>query len=182
MSFDIKSPPVHQKKISYRCTILSERGRPGQGVGRPQDSPRPSIFQKVSIFIKYSVMWEIFGYPAPHPPFQTCSLLSPASWSVLSLVKIRLLTPIPNLACSLHIWPTSVGGLEEVFQDTTPRLPSVSWGYHISSTCVMSHPHFHLKVKGHTGKNIFIHAQRLPLELVFLMKFVPSQNPITQPV
>ena len=110
-------------------------------------------------------------------PFQTCSLLSPASWSVLRLVKIRLLTPIPNLACSLHIWPTFVGGLEEVFQDTTPRLPSVSWGYHISSTWVMSHPHFHLKVKGHTRKNIFIHAQRLPLELVFLMKFVKIQSP-----
>ena len=28
-------------------------------------------------------------------------------------------------------------------------------------------------------KNIFIHAQRLPLELVYLMKFVLSQNPIT---
>ena len=40
--------------------------------------------------------------------------------------------------------------------------------------------YFPLEVKGLTGKNIFIHAQRLPLELVFLMKFVLSQNPITQ--
>ena len=37
--------------------------------------------------------------------------------------------------------------------------------------------YFALKVKGLTGKNIFIHAQRLPLELVFLMKFVKIQTP-----
>ena len=37
--------------------------------------------------------------------------------------------------------------------------------------------YFPLKVKGLSGKNILIHARRLPLELVFLMKFV--QNSIT---
>jgi len=38
--------------------------------------------------------------------------------------------------------------------------------------------YFPLKVKRpFNGKNIFIHEQRLPLELEFLMKF---QNPITQ--
>ena len=41
-------------------------------------------------------------------------------------------------------------------------------------------PYFPLKVKGLTGKNIFTYAKRLPLELVFLMKFFLSQNPITQ--
>ena len=30
-------------------------------------------------------------------------------------------------------------------------------------------------------QNIFIYAQRLLWEIVFLMKFVLSQNPITQP-
>ena len=40
--------------------------------------------------------------------------------------------------------------------------------------------YFPQKVKGLTGKNIFIHAQRLPLKLVFLMKFDLCQNPITQ--
>ena len=37
-----------------------------------------------------------------------------------------------------------------------------------------------MKVKGITGKNIFIHAPDCLLELVVLMKFVLSQNPITQ--
>ena len=38
-------------------------------------------------------------------------------------------------------------------------------------------PYFPLKVKGLGGKNILIHAQRLPLELVLLMKCI--QNSIT---
>ena len=39
--------------------------------------------------------------------------------------------------------------------------------------------YFPLKAIGLSRKNIFIHEQRLSLELVFLMKFVLSQNPIT---
>ena len=39
--------------------------------------------------------------------------------------------------------------------------------------------YFPLKVKGLTGKNIFINSQRLPLDLVFLMEVI-SQNPIAQ--
>ena len=38
--------------------------------------------------------------------------------------------------------------------------------------------YFPLKVKGLTGKNIFIHAQRLPLELYVSHEI--CQNPITQ--
>ena len=37
-----------------------------------------------------------------------------------------------------------------------------------------------MKVKGITGHFFCIDAQRLPLQLAFLMKFVLSQNSITQ--
>ena len=40
--------------------------------------------------------------------------------------------------------------------------------------------YFPLKIKGITGNNFFMDAQRLRLELVFLMKFVLSQNLITK--
>ena len=36
--------------------------------------------------------------------------------------------------------------------------------------------YFPLKVKGINGKNIFIHAQRLPLELIFLLQFVTQRS------
>ena len=40
--------------------------------------------------------------------------------------------------------------------------------------------YFPLKIKGITGNKFFMDAQRLRLELVFLMKFVLSQNLITK--
>ena len=73
----------------YEFIVLAQQEgeRLGPGQGHPWDSPRPSIFQKISNFTKYLVIWDItikiFGYPAPRPPFQACSLLSPTSWSSL---------------------------------------------------------------------------------------------------
>ena len=48
------------------------------------------------------------------------------------------------------------------------------------SAIVYVNSYFPLKIKGITGNKFFMDAQRLRLELVFLMKFVLSQNPITQ--
>ena len=90
----------------YEFIVLTQQEgeRLGPGQGHPWDSPRPSIFQKISNFTKYLVIWDItikifgYGYPASCPLFQAC-------------VKKR---------------------------------PLVLWRYHISSTFVMSHPHYSL--------------------------------------
>ena len=71
----------------YRLIFIfsSIPARIGGSHRSPKSSGIPSIFQKVSNFIKYLVLYEItikiFRYPAPRLFFQACSLLSPPTTS-----------------------------------------------------------------------------------------------------
>jgi len=74
------------------------------------------------------------------PFFRRVFCYRPRLEAVLCRVKIRLVSPIPNLACSS---PYFVHNFWQSCQDIRPRRPSVLGQYHILSTLVFC-PHFSL--------------------------------------